>query len=141
MLFFLLTVNLGIPGFDAGRMLELREIFLTRIWTKNPIVDADQLDLYIANVLENGIDWSASSCLLLLVFALAAIWGNYPEAETRTMACNEPSFAPRGAYVTLSVPECRMKESLAFVSMARKRLSAAYMDESLVGVQCLCLFG
>ncbi|KAK1145189.1 hypothetical protein N8T08_004622 [Aspergillus melleus] len=131
----------GIPGFDPGRMFELREIFLAKIWTKNPIVDAGQLDSYIANVLENGIDWSASSCLLLLVFALAAVWGNYPEAETRTIACHEPSFAQQGTYVSLSVPECRMKESLAFVSMARKRLSAAYMDESLVGVQCLCLLG
>ncbi|KAG2419656.1 hypothetical protein HFD88_004452 [Aspergillus terreus] len=131
----------ALPSLDPQRLLELREIFMTKIWTKNPIVDPDQLDLYIARVLENGIDWSASSCLVLLVFALAAIWGNYPDDETREVSYNEPSFTPPVTYVTMSVPEHRMKESLAFLSMARKRISAAYLDDTLLGVQCLCLFG
>jgi hypothetical protein len=114
---------------------------MTKIWTKNPIVDSDQLDIYIARVLENGIDWSASSCLVLLVFALAAIWGNYPDDETREVSYNGPSFIPPATYMTMSVPEHRMKESLTFFAMARKRLSTAYLDDTLLGVQCLCLFG
>lgn len=114
---------------------------MTKIWTKNPIVDSEQLDAYIARVLENGIEWTASSCLVLLVFALAAIWGNYPEDETREVPCNEPSFSPSATYVTLAVPEHRMKESLTFLAMARKRISSAYLDDTLLGVQCLCLFG
>lgn len=114
---------------------------MTKIWTKNPIVDPDQLDFYIARVLENGIDWSASSCLVLLILALAAIWGNYPEDETRELSSNSPSFSPPLTYVTMSVPEHRMKESLTFLSMARKRISCAYLDDTLLGVQCLCLFG
>jgi len=126
---------------DHHRLLELREIFMTKIWTKNPIVDRDQLDSCIARVLENGIDWSVSSCLVLLVFALAAIWGDYPEDETRKVLYNESSFNPPVTYVTISVPEHRMKESLAFLSMARKRISTAYLDDTLSGVQCLCLFG
>ncbi|KAL2854427.1 hypothetical protein BJY01DRAFT_231852 [Aspergillus pseudoustus] len=130
-----------IPNFDPRRILELRDIFITKIWPKNPIVDEDQLDSYIARVLETGIDWSAASCLLLLVFALAAIWGHYPEDETREVPCTEPTFGAPMTYVTLSVPEHRMKESLAYLSMARKRMSAAYLDNSLLGVQCLCLFG
>ncbi|KAJ6140884.1 hypothetical protein N7497_011777 [Penicillium chrysogenum] len=91
---------------------------MTKIWTKNPIVDPDQLDFYIARVLENGVDWSASSCLVLLIFALAAIWGNYPDDETREVSYNEPSFSPPVTYLTISVPEHRMKESLTFLSMA-----------------------
>ncbi|CAG8881885.1 unnamed protein product [Penicillium nalgiovense] len=78
----------ALPSLDPQRLLELREIFMTKIWTKNPIVDPDQLDFYIARVLENGIDWSASSCLVLLIFALAAIWGIIPtmkRARSRTM--------------------------------------------------------
>jgi hypothetical protein len=114
---------------------------MTKIWPKNPIVDEEQLDSYIARVLETGIDWSAASCLLLLVFALAAIWGNYPEDETREIPCPEPTFGAPVTYVTLSVPEHRMKESLGYLGMARKRISAAYLDNSLLGVQCLCLFG
>ncbi|GJN74822.1 glycosyl hydrolase [Purpureocillium lilacinum] len=130
-----------LPSLDHHRLLELREIFMTKIWTKNPIVDRDQLDSCIARVLENGIDWSVSSCLVLLVFALAAIWGDYPEDETRKVLYNESSFNPPVTYVTISVPEHRMKESLAFLSMARKRISTAYLDDTLSGVQCLCLFG
>ncbi|KAJ5454186.1 Glycoside hydrolasesuperfamily [Penicillium daleae] len=131
----------ALPSLDPQRLLELRKIFMTKIWTKNPIVDPDQLDFYIARVLENGIDWSASSCLVLLIFALAAIWGNYPDDETREVSYNEPSFSPPVTYVTMSVPEHRMKESLTFLSMARKRISTAYLDDTLLGVQCLCLFG
>ncbi|KAL3460299.1 glycosyl hydrolase family 3 N terminal domain-containing protein [Aspergillus heterothallicus] len=130
-----------IPSFDPRRIIELRDIFMTKIWPKNPIVDEDQLESYIARVLETGIDWSAASCLLLLVFALAAIWGHYPEDETREVPCPEPTFGAQMTYVTLSVPEHRMKESLAYLCMARKRMSAAYLDNSLLGVQCLCLFG
>ncbi|KAJ5817486.1 Glycoside hydrolase superfamily [Penicillium robsamsonii] len=129
----------ALPNLDPQRLLELREIFVTKIWTKNPIVDPDQLDFYIARVLENGIDWSASSCLVLLIFALAAIWGNYPDDETREVSDNEPSFSPPVTYTTMSVPEHRMKESLTFLSMARKRISTAYLDDTLLGVQCLCL--
>ncbi|GLI73535.1 hypothetical protein PoHVEF18_001753 [Penicillium ochrochloron] len=131
----------ALPSLDPQRLLELREIFMTKIWTKNPIVEPDQLDFYIARVLENGIDWSASSCLVLLILALAAIWGNYPDDETRELSSNAPSFSPPLTYVSMSVPEHRMKESLTFLSMARKRISTAYLDDTLLGVQCLCLFG
>ncbi|KAF3385148.1 putative beta-glucosidase H [Penicillium rolfsii] len=131
----------ALPCLDPQRILELRDIFMTKIWTKNPIVDSDQLDFYIARVLENGIDWSASSCLVLLILALAAIWGNYPDDETRELSSITPSFSPPLTYLTMSVPEHRMKESLAFLSMARKRISTAYLDDTLLGVQCLCLFG
>lgn len=105
---------------------------MARIRTKNPIVDAEQLDECIARVLESGFDWSVTSCLALLVFALAAIWGNYPEPDTRESA---------PGYLTLEVPKHRMEESLGFFSMARKRMSAAYLDGSVVGIQCFCLFG
>ncbi|KAJ5174040.1 Glycoside hydrolase superfamily [Penicillium coprophilum] len=131
----------ALPILDPQRLLELRDIFMTKIWTKNPIVDPEQLDFYIARVLENGIEWSASSCLVLLIFALAAIWGNYPDDETREVSYNEPSFSPPVTYLSMSVPEHRMKESLTFLAMARKRISTAYLDDTLLGVQCLCLFG
>ncbi|KAF7715298.1 Fungal Zn(2)-Cys(6) binuclear cluster domain-containing protein [Penicillium ucsense] len=131
----------SLPNLEPQRLLELRNIFMTKVWTKNPIIDVEQLDYYINRVLEKGFDWSASSCLLLLVFALAAIWGNYPDDETREVPYNEATFVQPITYVTIAVPEERMKESLAFVSMARQRLYTAFLDDSLLGVQCLCLFG
>lgn len=122
-------------------MFELRDIYMTKIQTKNPIVDADQLEAHIACVLDNGFGWSASSCLVLLVFALAAIWGNYPDDERRPANSDEMRDSYGGRYVTLAVPEHRMNESLIYLAMAQKRMSAAYLDDSLLGVVCFCLFG
>ena len=122
-------------------MFELRDIYMTKIQIKNPIVDADQLDAHISYVLDNGFGWSTSSCLVLLVLALAAIWGNYPDDERRTIESNESGDSDSRQYVTMAVPEHRMKESLMYIDMARKRMSMAYLDDSLLGVVCFCLFG
>ena len=122
-------------------MFELRDIYMTKIQIKNPIVDADQLDAHISYVLDNGFGWSTSSCLVLLVLALAAIWGNYPDDERRTIGSNESGDSDSRQYLTMAVPEHRMKESLMYIDMARKRMSMAYLDDSLLGVVCFCLFG
>lgn len=122
-------------------MVELRDIYMTKIQIKNPIVDAEELNTHIASVLDHGFDWSASSCVVLLVFALAAIWGNYADDERRTQVPNDEQHSYAAPYITLAVPEKRMKESLAYISMARKRMSMAYLDHSLLGVVCFCLFG
>jgi hypothetical protein len=122
-------------------MFELRDIYMIKIQIKNPIVDADELDSHIACVLENGFDWSISSCLVLLVCALAAIWGNYPDDERRTATPADGQSSYSGQYITLAVPDHRMKESLMYIEMAQKRMSMAYLDDSLLGVVCFCLFG
>lgn len=114
---------------------------MTKIQIKNPIVDAEVLDAHIACVLEHGFDWSASSCLVLLVLALAAIWGNYPNDERRTVVASDGVGLHPRQYITLAVPDHRMKESLMYIEMAQKRMSTAYLDDSLQGVVCFCLFG
>lgn len=119
-------------------MFELRDIYMSKIQIKNPIVDADQLDAHIAYVLDNGFGWSTTSCLVLLVFALAAIWGNYPDDERRAVEDSDPYSRQR---FTLAVPDHRMRESLMYITMAQKRMSMAYLDDSLLGVVCFCLFG
>lgn len=122
-------------------MFELRDIYMTKIQIKNPIVDADHLDAHIAYVLDNGFGWSTTSCLVLLVFALAAVWGNYPDDERRAVESDEePSPYSRQRF-TVAVPDHRMRESLMYVMMAQKRMSVAYLDDSLLGVVCFCLFG
>jgi hypothetical protein len=122
-------------------MLELRDIYMTKIQTKNPIVDAELLDTHIASVLDNGFGWSSSSCLILLVFALAAVWGNFPDDERRPLTPAEVGESRQSRAVTMAIPEHRIKESLIYMAMAHKRMSAAYLDDSLIGVVCFCLFG
>jgi len=114
---------------------------MTKIQPKNPIIDADQLEEHIADVLENGFGWTASSCLVLLVFALAAIWGNYPEDERRLTEPDEQGSPYSGRYITMAVPEHRLRESLGYFVMAQKRMFAAHLDASLLGVVCFCLLG
>ncbi|EED17953.1 conserved hypothetical protein [Talaromyces stipitatus ATCC 10500] len=134
-------------GYDSSqrqRILELRDIYMTKIQIKNPIVDADELDEHLTRALEKGFDWSPSSCLVLLVLSLAAIWGNYPQDDRRTtLACivSPEGFQQKREYVTNAVPEHRMRESLGYFSMAKERMSTAYLDDSLLGVACFCLFG
>ncbi|KAL7785440.1 hypothetical protein V8C43DRAFT_317729 [Trichoderma afarasin] len=103
---------------DIDRMRELFAIFAIKIYIKSPIVDFEQIYDCLARIAENGIDSSASSCLIALICALAAI-------------CR----------ISVMVPDQRMAESLAYLDLARKRMSAAYLDDLLLGVQCYCLFG
>ncbi|KAF2009396.1 hypothetical protein BU24DRAFT_444855 [Aaosphaeria arxii CBS 175.79] len=51
----------------------LVERFLTNVHTKNPIFEPEYLRTLSKSVVENGIGWEASSCLVLIVCALAAI--------------------------------------------------------------------
>ncbi|KEF60106.1 uncharacterized protein A1O9_04956 [Exophiala aquamarina CBS 119918] len=126
---------------SPSRIFELRDIYMTKIQPKNPIIDADQLETHIADVLENGFGWTASSCLVLLVFALAAIWGTYPDDERRLIESDEQGNPYPEQYITMAVPEHRLRESLSYFAMAQKRMSAAHLDASLLGVVCFCLFG
>lgn len=114
---------------------------MSKIQGKNPIVDADQLDAHIAHVLDNGFGWSATSCLVLLVFALAAVWGNYPDDERRSVETDEELDLYPRQRLTMALPDHRMRESLMYIAMAQKRMSTAYLDDSLLGVVCFCLFG
>ncbi|KAL7941116.1 hypothetical protein V8C42DRAFT_335802 [Trichoderma barbatum] len=133
--------DLEVSNPSPERMFELRDIYMSKIQGKNPIVDADQLDAHIAHVLDNGFGWSATSCLVLLVFALAAVWGNYPDDERRSVESNEELDLYPRQRVTMAVPDHRMRESLMYIAMAQKRMSTAYLDDSLLGVVCFCLFG
>ncbi|KAH7322572.1 hypothetical protein B0I35DRAFT_184175 [Stachybotrys elegans] len=120
---------------SPARVFALKRIFIERIQNKAPIVDEDQLDIHIAVAQSESFGWSASSCLVLVVLAIGAIWGNYPDDERRLVPTSDTA-----AY-TVAVPEHRLRESSIYLAMAEKRMAVAYSDDSLVGVVCFCLFG
>ena len=120
------------------RMFELRDMFMAKCEPKCPIIDIDQLDAHITDIIENGFSSTAASCLVLLIFALASIWGNYPNDERRRVASNG---AGGGVGRTVAVPEHRAKESWIYFAMAQRRMPMASMDDTLLGVTCFCLFG
>lgn len=120
------------------RMLELRDMFMAKCEPACPIIDVDQLDEYVAIIIEDGFSSTAASCFVLLIFALASIWGNYPNDERRRVASNR---AGADTDRTVAVPENRAKESWIYFTMAQRRMPMASMADSLLGVTCFCLFG
>lgn len=117
-------------------MFELRDIFMAKIEPKFPLFDADRLDAQILEIAETGLGWNVSSCMVLLVFANAAIWGNYPEDERRLVRIDDTP-----EYYTLAVPEHRLREASIYFAMAQGRMAAVSLEDSLLGVLCYCLFG
>lgn len=118
-------------------MRELRDTFVTKIEPYYAIIDIQQLDAAIAAVgQDDDFDQSASSCLVLLVLSLAEIWGTYPQDERQFRM----SDGNQGSY-TMALHEDRLEFSSTYFAMALRRMSAAMMDQSLLGVTCFCLFG
>ncbi|CAI6094214.1 unnamed protein product [Clonostachys chloroleuca] len=119
------------------RILELRDIYLSKFEPLTPFVDNETFDDLVLEVLRDGLKDSVASCFVLSIFALAAIWGNYPEDERRSTP-NAENGSPAH---TVAVPEHRFKESSIYFAMAQSRMSYALQDDSLLGVSCYCLMG
>ncbi|VUC35044.1 unnamed protein product [Clonostachys rosea] len=119
------------------RILELRDIYLAKFEPLTPFIDNEQFDDLVLEVLRDGLKDSVASCFVLLIFALAAIWGNYPEDERRSTPNTESGSRSH----TVAVPEHRLKESSIYFGMAQRRVSYALQDDSLLGVSCYCLMG
>jgi hypothetical protein len=110
---------------------------LSKFEPLTPFVDNETFDDFVLEVLRDGLKDSVSSCFVLSIFALAAIWGNYPEDERRFTSNAENGSPTR----TVAVPEHRFKESSIYFAMAQSRMSYALQDDSLLGVSCYCLMG
>jgi hypothetical protein len=117
------------------------EIFALKIYIKHPFVDLAQLRECLSVVADQGIDSSASFCLIALVCALAAIWGDFPGDDVRERSSPDAMDESSTPEMTLSIPDDRMAESLSYLDLARQRMCAAYLDDSHVSVQCFALFG
>ncbi|KIW55079.1 hypothetical protein PV05_07391 [Exophiala xenobiotica] len=131
----------GTPSTNLNQLQSLRRLYVSNIHTKAPIIDLNQLDKFIFDVAGNGLHASANTCLVLLVCALAKIWGNSTCDDVYTQVIYDSATAAPRLHTSLAVPEDRMKESLSYFAAARDMMSAAYLDDSLTGIQCFCLFG
>jgi hypothetical protein len=108
----------------------LRDIFVSAVGGQASIIDEDQLDLHILEAKRDGFESSISSCLVLLVLAIGALYGKYPEDERRLVPGSDPMR------YTMEVPESRMSESSRYFTMAQRCLPAVMADNSLVGAFC-----
>lgn len=63
------------PGVREEDVPHLVETFLLNVHVKNPIFDPEYLRKMARNVVENGFDWKASSCLLVCSISFCAFQG------------------------------------------------------------------
>lgn len=100
--------------------------FLRNVHTKNPILDTDELRKMCRRVREDGFDWNAPSCLILIGCALGAIARPFAVGATITQSTSRQD-----------APNYGTAES--YYNAARKRIGL--LDTSIVTIQCAFLIG
>ncbi|KAL4968901.1 uncharacterized protein BDV14DRAFT_211388 [Aspergillus stella-maris] len=113
----------GIREEDVSALIES---FLENVHTKNPILDPSELRNLSRCVGENGFQWDAQSCLVLITCALGTV-----SRPLSHKVLGSPNRAPKDEY------DCAAAE--AYYTAARKRIGL--LDSSLIAVQCAFLIG
>ncbi|KAL4957713.1 hypothetical protein BDW69DRAFT_8179 [Aspergillus filifer] len=104
----------------------LIESFLENVHTKNPILDPSELRNFSRCVGENGFQWDAQSCLVIITCALGTV--SRPFSYKVVGSSNR---ARKDGY------DCATAE--AYYTAARKRIGL--LDPSIIAVQCAFLIG
>ena len=104
----------------------LVEYFLRHVHIKNPILDPNQVVSMAKDVAEDGFKWDGTSCLVLVICALANLAGPFSIAKPHH---SESSVQNTSNY----------REAEAYYTAARKR--TGLLDISVLAVQCTFLLG
>ncbi|KAM0722718.1 hypothetical protein Q7P37_002159 [Cladosporium fusiforme] len=109
-------------AFSEDNIVPLIRTFIERVLPRNPVLDGPDL-LQLANgIAEDGLDWSAESCLVLLCCALSVI-----TTPWLLQQCDDNT--------QLEVPgDENLERSQAFYSAAQKRLG--FLNNELIDVHC-----
>ncbi|OAQ76388.1 Zn(2)-C6 fungal-type DNA-binding domain-containingprotein [Purpureocillium lilacinum] len=108
---------------ESHRIYRLLDNFFLYIHCKNPILDESSARRMVVRAFLDGIDWSAASCLALLICALGSVatpFGPSPETRIGTQA---------------------YADAQAFFLAAQKRIGVLLVKEDIIGAQCLFLSG
>lgn len=108
---------------DLCRVNRLLDNFFNHVHVKNPILDEQAARHMVQSLVLNGIDWSAESCLTLLICALGFIgrpFGPTPDTMPGT-----------SAYASA--------ETLFLA--AQRRIGSVFCSDDVVATQCLFLSG
>lgn len=108
--------------------------FFSQVHVKNPILDRQAVKQHCQEYYEHGPQFHLRTCLVLLICALGSI---------------APRFQPGKALREEDLGESprkfdeaeRLRKGYCYYAAAEKRLSAAMVKPSSLGVQCLCLAG
>lgn len=119
----------SLPSLELCALSRLEAKYIACIHTKNPILDLVTLHDLISQVAENGLDWSARTCLVSLVCALGAISEEYTYAYTPETTSGS------------SLPHNEADIAFQYWNIAMKRLGFVIGQSNIESVQCLCLTG
>lgn len=114
-------------GVRKEDVLHLAEKFLTNVHIKNPVLDPKELRSIAKNTSEDGFNWEASSCLILIVCALAKL--SVPYAYIKVDVSANSSYLETEDYQTAEM----------YYTASRKRVGL--LEPSVIAAQCVFLIG
>ncbi|KAI6781310.1 fungal transcriptional regulatory protein [Emericellopsis cladophorae] len=121
----LITPPTALVPFDEEQIPLLIDRFLVNVYTKNPILDVEDLLKSARRCAENGVGWDGASCLVLMACALGAVtrpFGTTVQAESSAKLYAK-ELQQGDSYFTLA---CRRLGSLRY---------------SILGAQCYFFAG
>ncbi|KAH8807735.1 hypothetical protein F5884DRAFT_346004 [Xylogone sp. PMI_703] len=112
-----------------GDILALCRKFLDLIHVKNPVLDLNSFNRDSRHVADNGPDWSAASCLILLACALACLATEYIPGDISDINSRDEGLKQEPDWTTAE----------AYFAAGKKRLGL--LPPCLSTVQCLYFAG
>ncbi|KAH6884283.1 hypothetical protein B0T10DRAFT_410300 [Thelonectria olida] len=116
-----------LPPMTFAELTRLQMNYRRVVHSMNPMLDLATLDLYVAHISENGLDFTTRTCLVALVCAIGAL-------------CQEDTLE-RPSYLPVPGRNNDVDIAYRFWSVASKRLGRAMSHNTLESAQCLCLAG
>lgn len=122
---------------DENAFVPLCRKFLVHVYPRNPILDKSALISYAKSAAANGLQWNASSCLVLLACALASFTTAW-EPPISSSPSTDQNIDASGRHSTATAVEEGHEDNLtarAYYEAAKKRIGA--LGSSLIDIQCL----
>ncbi|KAM5350729.1 hypothetical protein ACJ41O_007234 [Fusarium nematophilum] len=113
----------GLLDVDPQGLKVLLDNFFIHVHCKNPILEEAPVRRLVTNTILEGVDWSANSCLSLIICALGKI------------------ATPLGPSLQVKPDTTPYMEAQVLFQAAQKRIGALLTRSDIIGAQCLFLSG
>ncbi|KAK6225735.1 glucan -beta-glucosidase [Colletotrichum tabaci] len=115
--------SLGAVDLEMRLINDLLDRFFSYVHVKNPILDETATRKMVSRTVLNGVDWSAESCLSLLICALGSL---------------ATPFGPSHETMPGSAAHANAQD---YFRAAQKRLGGLFSSDDIIAAQCLFLSG
>ncbi|KAF7550236.1 hypothetical protein G7Z17_g5842 [Cylindrodendrum hubeiense] len=115
-------------GIDEDQILDLVQRFLDLVHIKNPVLNPDTVWSYARRVVEEGLEWDSSSCLVLLACALGCVAQPYT-----------PEISVVEGRTSLEAQGEDLQKGERYYNLARRRFGL--LERDVLASQCQFLSG